>query len=98
MDNYNYNNDSDSILSTIKNAISYVIENREKFVLLVLVFVIIYFVDYITYLNTLIYGATSPLGATSPPGGLQSLKAPTHHLIHTHTIKSKRKRSRRRRQ
>ena len=98
MNNYNYNNNSDSILSTIKNAISYVIENREKFVLLVLVFVIIYFVDYITYLNTLIYGATSPLGATSPPGGLQSLIAPTHHLIHTHTIKSKRRRSRRRRQ
>ena len=91
MNNYNYNNDSDSILSTIKNAISYVIENHEKFVLFVLVFVIIYFVDYITYLNTLIYGVTSP------PGGLQSLKAPTHHLIHTHIIKSKGKRSRRRR-
>lgn len=97
MDNYNYNNDSDSILSTIKNTISYVIENHEKFVLFVLVFVIIYFVDYITYLNTLVYGTTSPLGATSPPGGLQGLKPPTHHLIHTHTIKSKRRRSRRRR-
>jgi len=95
MDNYNYNNDSDSILSTIKNAISYIIENHEKFVLLVLVFVIIYFVDYITYLNTLVYGTISPLGATSPPGGLQGLKTPTHHL--SHTIKSKGKRSRRRR-
>jgi hypothetical protein len=94
MDNYNYNNDSDSILSTIKNTISYVIENHEKFVLFVLVFVIIYFVDYITYLNTLVYGTTSPLGATSTPGGLQTN---THHLIHTHTIKSKRRRSRRRR-
>ena len=92
MDNYNYNNNSDSILSTIKNAISYVIENHEKIVLLVLVFVIIYFVDYITYLNTLIYGTTSPLGTTSPPGGLQTN---THHL--SHTIKSKRRRSRRRR-
>lgn len=92
MNNYNYNNDSDSILSTIKNAISYVIENHEKFVLLVLVFVIIYFVDYITYLNTLIYGTTSPLGVTSTPGGLQKN---THHL--SHIIKSKGKRSRRRR-
>lgn len=92
MNNYNYNNNSDSILSTIKNGISYVIENHEKFVLLVLVFVIIYFVDYITYLNTLIYGTTSPLGATSPPGGLQTN---THHL--SHIIKSKGKRSRRRR-
>ena len=95
MNNYNYNNDSDSILSNIKNVISYVIENHEKFVLLVLVFVIIYFVDYITYLNTIVYGANSPLGATSPPGGLQGLKTPTHHL--SHTIKSKGKRSRRRR-
>ena len=92
MDNYNYNNNSDSILSTIKNAISYVIENHEKFVLLVLVFVIIYFVDYITYLNTLVYGTTSPLGVTSTPGGLQTN---THHL--SHIIKSKGKRSRRRR-
>ena len=95
MENYNYNNDSNSILSTIKNAISYIIENHEKFVLLVLVFVIIYFVDYITYLNTLVYGTTSPLGATSPPGGLHNLKAPTHHL--SHIIKSKGKRSKRRR-
>ena len=98
MDNYNYNNGFDSTLSNIKNIIIYVIENHHKFVLLILVFVIIYFVDYITYLNTLIYGTTSPLGTTSPPGGLQSLKAPTHHLIHTHTIKYKRKRSRMRRQ
>ena len=93
MDNYNYNNGFDSTLSNIKNIIIYVIENHHKFVLLILVFVIIYFVDYITYLNTLIYGTISPLGAASPPGGLQT---PTHHLIHT--IKSKGKRSRRRRQ
>ena len=94
MENYNYNNGFDSTLSNIKNIIIYVIENHHKFVLLILVFVIIYFVDYITYLNTLVYGTISPLGAASPPGGL---KAPTHHLIHTHTIKSKRRRSRRRR-
>ena len=93
MENYNYNNDSNSTLSNIKNIIIYVIENHHKFVLLILVFVIIYFVDYITYLNTLIYGTISPLGAASPPGGLQT---PTHHL--SHTIKSKGKRSRRRRQ
>lgn len=84
MDNYNYNNDNDSILSTIKNAISYIIENHHKFVLLVLVFVIIYFVDYITYFNTMLYGVTAP-------PGLQSLKTPTHHL--PHIIKSKGKRS-----
>jgi hypothetical protein len=95
MENYNYNNDLNSTLSNIKDIIIYVIENHHKFVLLILVFVIIYFVDYITYLNTLVYGTISPLGATSPPGGLQGLKTPTHHL--SHTIKSKGRRSRRRR-
>ena len=81
MDNYNYNRNSDSILSNIKNTIIYVIENHHKFVLLILVFVIIYFVDYITYFNTMLYGVTAPPG----------LQTNTHHL--PHIIKSKGKRS-----
>jgi hypothetical protein len=73
MDNYNYNNESDSVFFNIKNTINYVIENREKFVLLVLVFVIVYFVDYITYINGMMYGVTSP-------PGLPSLKTSIHHI------------------
>ena len=90
MDNFNYNNDSDSILYNIKNIINYVIENREKFVLLVLVFVIIYFVDYITYINTILYAAP-----TVP--GLPSLKPQIGPpLPHLKNPKEKRSRSRRR--
>jgi len=89
MDNFNYNNDSDSILSNIKNTISYVIENHHKFVLLALVFVIIYFVDYITYINTLLYA-----GPSVP--GLPSLKTPTPPLPHIENPKAKRTTRRRR--
>ena len=90
MDNFNYNNDSDSILYNIKNIINYVIENREKFVLLVLVFVIIYFVDYITYINTILYATTSI-------PGLPSLKPHIgQQLPDIKNTKMKRSRSRRR--
>jgi hypothetical protein len=73
MDNYNYNNESDSVFLNIKNTITYIIENHHKFVLLILVFVIIYFVDYITYINGMLYGVTSP-------PGLSSLKTSIHHI------------------
>ena len=89
MDNFNYNNDSDSILSNIKNIIGYVIENHHKFVLLALVFVIIYFVDYIMYINTLLY-----MGPSVP--GLSSLKTPTPPLPHIQNTKAKRSTRRRR--
>jgi len=69
MDNFNYNNETESILSNIKNSINYVIENHHKFILLVLVFVIIYFVDYITYINSILYAAP-------PIPGLPSLNTP----------------------
>ena len=86
--NYNYNNDFDSILSNVKNSISYVIENYHKFLLLAFVFIIIYFLDYVMYINTVLYSPTfQPV--------LSSLKTPQHHL--SHIIKSKGKRSRRRR-
>ena len=50
-------NESGSIFLDIKNTITYVIENRDKFLLLLFVFVIIYFVDYITHINTILYAA-----------------------------------------
>ena len=90
MDNFNYNNETDSVLSNIKNTISYVIENHEKFVLFSLVFIIIYFVDYITYINSMLY--TAPFVP-----GLPSLK-PTigPPLPHLKNHKMKRSKSRRR--
>ena len=90
MDNFKYNNETDSVLSNIKNTISYVIENHEKFVLFSLVFIIIYFVDYITYINSMLY--TAPLVP-----GLPSLKPPIGSpLPHLKNPKMKRSRSRRR--
>ena len=53
MEKNNYNDDFS--FTNIKSVINYVIINYEKFLLLLLVCVIIYFVDYITYINTFIY-------------------------------------------
>jgi hypothetical protein len=54
MDSYN----NDTFFSNIRDTINYVIENHHKFILLLFVFVIIYFVDYITYINTILYSPT----------------------------------------
>ena len=56
MDSYN----NETIFSNIKDSINYVIENYHKFLLLLFAFVIIYFVDYITHINTLLY-SSAPL-------------------------------------
>ena len=86
MDSYN----NDTFLSNIKDSINYVIENRDKFILLLFVFIIIYFVDYITYINGILYSGNS---------ALPSLKTPTpplHHLPKIKNSKVKRNKSRRR--
>jgi len=69
MDNFNSNDDFS--FSNIKSVINYVIINYEKFILLLLVGIIIYFVDYITHLNAFLYG-----GQQTIPG-LASLATPT---------------------
>jgi hypothetical protein len=51
MDSYN----NDTFLSNIKDSINFLIENHHKFLLLLFVFFIIYFVDYITHINTILY-------------------------------------------
>jgi hypothetical protein len=89
MDSYN----NDTFLSNIKDSINYVIENRDKFILLLLVFVIIYFVDYITYINGILYSSPNSVPA------LPSLKTPTpplHHFPNVKNPKVKRNKSRRR--
>jgi hypothetical protein len=58
-------NESGSIFSDITNTFNYVIEHYEKFVLLLFVFIIIYFVDYITYINAILY---TPPGLPTPHG------------------------------
>jgi hypothetical protein len=69
MDNFNSNDDFS--FSNIKSVINYVIINYEKFILLLLVGIIIYFVDYITHINTFLYKAQHPIP------GLTSLTTPT---------------------
>jgi hypothetical protein len=56
MDSYN----NETIFSNIKDSTNYIIENHHKFLLLLFVFVIIYFVEYITHINTLLY-SSAPL-------------------------------------
>jgi hypothetical protein len=88
MDSYN----NDTFLSNIKDSINYFIENHHKFILLLLVFGIIYFVDYITYINAILYSGNSV-------AALPSLKTPTpplHHLPKIKNSKVKRNKGRRR--
>ncbi len=73
---FNYNNGSDTFFSNIQNIINYIIENHHKFVLLLFVFIIIYFVDYITYINGILYGVTAPPGLPSLKTHIQHIKNP----------------------
>ncbi len=75
-------NNNNTFISNIKDSINYVIENRDKFMLLLLVVFIIYFVDYITYINGILY--SSPNSAPVLP----SLKTPTPPLHHLPKIKN----------
>ena len=77
MDSYN----NDTFLSNIKDSINYVIQNGDKFLLLLFVFGIIYFVDYITHINTILYSGNSV-------AALPSLKTPTPPLHHLPKIKN----------
>lgn len=65
------NNEEEFSLSNIKYTINYIITHYEKFLLLLLVCVIIYFVDYITYINGIIYG-----GVPQAIPGLSNNKIP----------------------
>ena len=42
----------------IKSVINYIINHYEKFLLLILVFVIVYIIEHITIINATIFGAT----------------------------------------
>ena len=66
----NVNNNDDFSFSDVNSIINYIINNYHKFLLLITVFLIIYFVDYISNINAFIYNRE-----TIP--GLASLKTPT---------------------
>ena len=67
----NFNSNDDFSFTNIKYVINYVIINYEKFILLLLVGIIIYFVDYITHINTFLYRGPQIIP------GLASLATPT---------------------
>ena len=71
MENNNY--DDEFSFNNIKHTIIYVINNYHKFLLLLLVAIIIYFVDYITYMNTLIYSSPQIIP------GLSNLASSSYH-------------------
>jgi hypothetical protein len=57
--NIDYDEDDNSLLSKVTSTINYIITNYHKFILLILAFFIIYFVDYISNINALIYSSQS---------------------------------------
>jgi len=82
--NIDYDEDDESLWFNIKSTINYLITNYYKFILLILVFFIIYFVDYISNINAFIYG-----GQVIPE--LTSLKRPTLTLHRQKKNKNKQK-------
>ena len=89
MDSYN----NETFLTNIKDSINYIIENHHKFLLLLFVFLIIYFVDYITYINTILYNNGNLVT------GLPILNNQIHQIHQLPNVKNpkgKRNRSRRR--
>jgi hypothetical protein len=82
--NIDYDEHDESLWFNVKSTIDYFITNYYKFILLILVFFIIYFVDHISNINAFIYG-----GQVIP--GLTSLKTPTPPLQKQTKIKPIRK-------
>ena len=70
MDNLN----NETMFSDIKDSINYIITNYHKFLLLIFAGVIIYFVDHITYINSIIYSTPSVIPSLPGLPGLPSLK------------------------
>jgi hypothetical protein len=82
--NIDYDEHDESLWFNVKSTINYLITNYYKFILLILVFFIIYFVDHISNINTFIYS-----GQVIP--GLTSLKTPTPPLQTQNKIKFNKK-------
>jgi hypothetical protein len=63
LNKFNFKNDNSF---DIKSIIRFIIDNYKQILLLLLVFVIIYVVDHITYYNTMFYGLTSAVPSIKP--------------------------------
>jgi hypothetical protein len=57
----------------IESIISFIIDNYKQILLLILVFIIIYVVDHITYYNALFYGLSTAQGLQQPQAQGQGL-------------------------
>ena len=73
----------------IKSIIHFIIDNYKQILLLLLVFVIIYVVDHITYYNTLFYGLTSAV-----PGVPTQQQSQQQQQIKSNTFKKKSRKNR----
>ena len=72
--NIGYDEDDNSLWFKVNSTINYIITNYHKFILLIVAFFIIYFVDYISNINAFIYsGQYIPV--------LTNLKTPLKPLI-----------------
>ena len=57
----NYDFDDKSSVDVFYSIVNYIIQNYVKFALLILVFIIIYIVDYICVINSSLYAMPSPI-------------------------------------
>ena len=69
----NYDSDNKSNIDYFYSIINYIIQNYQKFALLILVFIIIYIVDYICVINSSLYATPSPIPgvATAPKSNIK---------------------------
>ena len=69
--NIDYDDQDNSLWVEIKSTINYVITNYHKFILLILTFFIIYFVDYISSINAFIYSSQDITSLKTPLPSVQ---------------------------
>jgi len=62
--NIDYDEHNNSLWFKAKSIVNYIITNYHKFILLILAFFIIYFVDYISNINAFIYNSQVVSGLT----------------------------------
>ena len=70
--NIDYDDEENSLWVELKDTINYIITNYHKFILLIIAFFIIYFVDYVSNINAFLYNGQSILGLQTPTSPLQS--------------------------
>ena len=74
--NIDYDEDDNSLWFKASSIINYIIINYHKFILLIIAFFIIYFVDYISNINAFIYSSQSIPVLTNLKTQILPLKLP----------------------